>query len=187
MNLPNFFLFYRLAAIPFFVVAYALDWHVAAFVIFTTAAISDFFDGYFSRKLGLVNDFGKLMDPLADKVLTAAAFVCLVGSGLVPPWMLVVILSREFLVTGLRSLAVDRGIVIAARFSGKLKVNLQMFAIGVILFGMNNWPLSLIGFPLDQVLLWSAVIVTIYSGIEYFWDSRDLFRTKPGKKTKNDK
>jgi len=180
MNLPNFFLFYRIAAVPFFLIAYSFDWQIAAFVIFATAAISDFFDGYFSRKLGLVNDFGKLMDPLADKILTAAAFVCLVGSGLMPPWMLVIILSREFLVTGVRGLAADRGIIIAARFSAKLKTFLQMTAIGLILLG--NWPFSLIGFPLDQILLWAAVVVTVYSGLEYFWDHRNLFSAKSAKK-----
>lgn len=182
MNLPNFFLFYRILAVPFFIVAYAQGWHVAAFIIYTTAAISDFFDGYFSRKLGLVNDFGKLMDPLADKILTAAAFTCLVGSGLMPPWMLVVILSREFLVTGLRALAADRNIIVAARFSGRLKTFLQMTTIGIILYGMSNWPLSLIGFPLDQILLWASVIVTVYSGLEYLWDHRELLRIKPSKK-----
>ena len=168
INLPNFFLFYRIIAVPFFMVAYALDWQVATFVIYVTAAISDFFDGYFARKLKLVNDFGKLMDPLADKILTAAAFVCFVGAGIMPPWMLVVVLAREFLITGLRGLAASHNKIIAARLSGKVKTFVQMVTIGVILLG--GWVFEFDKFPADQILLWVTVVVTVHSGVEYVRD-----------------
>jgi CDP-diacylglycerol--glycerol-3-phosphate 3-phosphatidyltransferase len=173
-NLPNLFLFYRILAVPVFIVCYALGWQVAALVIFVTAAISDFFDGYFARKLNLVNDFGKLMDPLADKILTAAAFICLAATGLIPAWVVIVIISREYLITGLRGLAATHHRVIAARFSGKLKTVLQMSAIIALLLG--NWPFSLIGWPVSDLLLYAAVILTVYSGIEYCYDCRALFR-----------
>jgi CDP-diacylglycerol--glycerol-3-phosphate 3-phosphatidyltransferase/cardiolipin synthase len=168
LNLPNLFLFYRLLAVPLFVVCYACGWQLAALIIFATAAISDFFDGYFARRLHLVNDFGKLMDPLADKILTAAAFICLSVAGLVPAWMVVVIIAREYLITGLRGLAAAHHRVIAARFSGKLKTVAQMLASLVLL---------VIGAHLvSDLLLWLALALTIYSGIEYCYDCRQLFR-----------
>lgn len=173
MNLPNVFLLYRFLAVPVFIVFFMLDWQIATLAVFITAAISDFFDGYFARKLGLVNDFGKLMDPLADKILVSAAFICLCEAGVVPAWAVVVIVAREFLVTGLRGLATTKGVVMAAGWSGKIKTVLQMTAIGFLLCS-GLWYLGEIGIW----IMWAAVAATIYSGAEYFWKSRKLFTTK---------
>lgn len=185
LTIPNIFLFYRLLVVPVFIIFYMLDWQIAAFVIFTTAAISDFFDGYFARKLGLVNDFGKLMDAMADKVLVSAAFICLTGSGVIPAWVTIVIVSREFLVTGLRSLAAAKGIVIAAGKSGKLKALVQFVTVSLLLIG--NWPFSLAGLPAGDWLLYVTVVLTIYSGVEYFYHSRHLLadsaKEKPSKRS----
>ena len=174
-NLPNLFLFYRILAVPLFIVAFALDWPIAAIIIFITASISDFFDGYFARKQKLVNDFGKLMDPLADKILTAAAFICFVAAGLIPAWAVIVIIFREYLITGLRGLAATKGDVIAARFSGKLKTFLQMFAV-IAYLAVPLFPELTSLTAIADVLFYVAVAVTVYSGLEYCYDCRKIFR-----------
>jgi CDP-diacylglycerol--glycerol-3-phosphate 3-phosphatidyltransferase len=173
-NLPNLFLFYRLFAIPFFIVSFYY-WHPYITVaIFITAAISDFFDGYFARKLNLVNDFGKLMDPLADKILTATAFILLTVAGTIPAWAVIVIFSREFLITGLRGVAAERRIVIAAAMSGKLKTVSQMVAI----------PLLLLNIPFAIWFFYLALTLTVYSGIEYCYQHREIFTSNPPKSHK---
>ena len=116
------------------------------------------------------------MDPLADKLLVTSAFVCMVQEGIVAGWMVIVILAREFAITGLRSVAASEGIVIAAAWSGKIKTVTQMIAIIFLLIG--NWPFSLISFPFDRIMLWIAVIMTVYSGVEYLYKSRELFRSR---------
>ena len=185
-NLPNLFLFYRILAVPAFIVAFAQGWHLASIIIFATAAISDFFDGYFARKQNLVNDFGKLMDPLADKILTAAAFIVLTVAGVIPAWAVIVIIFREYLVTGLRGLAASSNKIIAARFSGKLKTFLQMFAIvaylAIPLFATEIAALQIAA----NILFYAAVAATIYSGLEYCWDCRQVFvdSFKPAKKSR---
>jgi len=180
----------------------ALGFAVAAFVVFAAASITDALDGQIARKRGLITNFGKLMDPLADKVLTAAAFVCFVESGLMAGWMLVVILAREFAITGLRSVAASEGVVIAAGMSGKLKTVLQMSAVLIILLGLifqiavfagADLVLSLNGAltakdlfmglwtffeRLGVICLWAAVAVTVWSGVEYLWKGRKLLNAK---------
>jgi CDP-diacylglycerol--glycerol-3-phosphate 3-phosphatidyltransferase len=173
------FLFYRLLAVPVFIVFYMFNWQVATFVVFVTAAISDFFDGYFARKLNLVNDFGKLMDTMADKILVAAAFICITSTGVVPAWIAIVIISREFLVTGLRSLAAAKGIVIAAGKSGKLKAVFQFVTVSVLLI---NFPPQ----PFGNVLLYITIALTIYSGAEYFYNSRHLFASSAKENSKKE-
>ena len=113
------------------------------------------------------------MDPLADKILVYSAFVILVQLGDVPGWMLIVILAREFIVSGLRTVAAADGIVIAAGFSGKLKTVAQMIAVPLLL--LKNWPCSYINFPLDQIMLWACLILTVVSGIEYVYKNREVF------------
>jgi len=185
-QLPNIFLYFRLIAIPAFIIfMYGVDkpsWMLAALIIFVLASISDFFDGFFARRYDLSNDFGKLMDPLVDKVLTSAAFVCLVGLGIIAPWGVVVILGREFLVSGIRSLAASEGRVIAARFSGKLKTTIQMFSIIFFLIFLwilsvahlhdantNNLFLNIIS-ATANVTYYFAVALTVYSGAEIIYD-----------------
>ena len=175
MNLPNKLTIGRVCAIPVFIVALMMDHRVLATVLFIAAALTDFLDGYLARKHNLVTNFGKLMDPLADKLLTMSAFICLVALDQIPAWMVIVILGREFIISGMRQVAAAEGIVIAAAWSGKVKTALQMIAIPVLL--LNNWPCDpyLGGFPLDQILLWAALVMTVVSGTEYIIKNRKVF------------
>ncbi|MGI6722041.1 MAG: CDP-diacylglycerol--glycerol-3-phosphate 3-phosphatidyltransferase [Anaerovoracaceae bacterium] len=166
MNLPNKLTMGRICAIPVFIVVYLLGYNVAAAIIFIAAAATDALDGHLARSRGLTTNFGKLMDPLADKLLTMAAFLCLVGTGIVPSWMVIVILGREFAVSGLRQLAAADGVVLAAEMTGKIKTVLQMVALAMLI--LDNWPGRYFGIPLDMIFLWACVIMTIVSGVEYF-------------------
>ena len=132
MNLPNKLTIARVIAVPFFIAAYYLNWYIAAFVIFVAASFTDMLDGKIARKNNLVTNFGKIMDPLADKVLVYSA-LCLMIPYFVPAWMLIIILAREFTVAGMRTVAASEGIVIAADMSGKIKTVLQMIAVSLLL------------------------------------------------------
>lgn len=176
MNLPNKLTMLRIIAIPVFIVVLMIEFRYAATIIFILAALTDMLDGHIARKYNLVSNFGKLMDPLADKLLVMAALVCLVELGDVAAWMVVVILAREFAVTGLRQVAVEQGIVIAAAPTGKIKTITQMIAIPLLL--LDNWPFSYIGIPMDQIFLWIAVAMTIISGVEYFVKNKQLLSMK---------
>ena len=172
MNLPNKLTILRIIAIPVFIVVLLMGHRYIATVIFIAAALTDMLDGHSARKYNMVTNFGKLMDPLADKLLVMSALLLLVQLGNVAGWMAVVILAREFAVTGLRQVAASEGIVIAAGVTGKVKTILQMIAIPLLL--LDNWPGCYIGMPLDQICLWAAVIMTIISGTEYIVKNRQL-------------
>jgi CDP-diacylglycerol--glycerol-3-phosphate 3-phosphatidyltransferase len=174
MNVPDMFIYYRLFAVPIFFGLYTTGDTLTAGIIFVSAAISDFFDGFFARRMGIDNDFGKLMDPLADKFITLTAFICFASSGIIPSWVVVVIACREMLVTSLRALAATKGKVIAAGWSGKWKTGLQMAAIIVICF--SGWPFSLLGWTgAGLVLAYAAAGLTVVSGIEYCYRNRQFF------------
>lgn len=160
--------------VPVFIVLYLLGQNIGAVIVFIIASFTDYLDGHLARKNNLVTDYGKIMDPLADKLLVTSALVCMVQTGIVPAWMVIVILAREFAITGLRSVAASKGIVIAAAWSGKVKTVTQMIAIIFLL--LDNWPFSLFGFPFATIMLWIAVIMTVYSGVEYIYKSRELFQ-----------
>ena len=168
INIPNILAFVRLAIAPLmflFLVDRDLFHHIhpswldyfAAF-LFVLASITDFFDGYIARKFDQITQLGKILDPLADKMLTLAGFLGLMVLGRANPWAIYLILTREFFITGLRVSAVGSGKEIAASFLGKVKTIVQMFAIG---FLTMNW--TTLGVP----LLWLAVAITLYSGYEY--------------------
>ena len=118
MNLPNKLTIGRIIAVPFFVALYMLGFYIAALVIFILASLTDMLDGKIARKRNLVTNFGKIMDPLADKILVYSALALMTGDGTVPAWMLIVILAREFAISGMRTVAASEGIVIAAGMSG---------------------------------------------------------------------
>ncbi|MCL1982042.1 MAG: CDP-diacylglycerol--glycerol-3-phosphate 3-phosphatidyltransferase [Clostridiales bacterium] len=173
MNLPNKLTIGRVLAVPVLIVTLMLGHYYAAAAIFALASLTDMLDGMIARKYGLVTNFGKIMDPLADKLLVMSALVCLVELGDVPGWMAIVVLAREFTVTGLRSVAAAEGVVIAAGATGKVKTILQMAAITAIL--LRNWPFCLIGMPVAEILLWAAVVMTVVSGIEYIVKNKQVF------------
>lgn len=139
---------------------------IIAALIFIIAASTDSLDGYIARKNKLVTNLGKLLDPLADKLLVTAVLVSLVEMDKLYAWIAVVIISREFAVTGLRQIALLEGKVIAASKWGKLKTAAQITAIIALL--INNFPFALIHFPFDVIAAWVAAIITVYSGIDYF-------------------
>ena len=173
MNLPNKLTMARILAVPVFIVLYMMGHNIIATIVFILASLTDMLDGQIARKRGLVTNCGKIMDPLADKILVYSAFICMVQIGIVPGWMLVIILFREFIVSGLRTVAAADGTVIAAGKTGKLKTILQMIAVPLLL--LNNWPFSYIGIPGDQIFLWAQLIMTIVSGVEYVYENRGVF------------
>lgn len=176
MNLPNQLTLLRIILIPVFIVVLMLGYYYEAAAIFVIASATDALDGHIARKYNLVTNFGKLMDPLADKLLVVSALVCLVELGDVPGWIVIVILAREFTITALRSVAASEGIVIAAGNSGKLKTIFQMVAITALL--LKNWPFALIGIPFANIMLWAALVMTIYSGVEYMIKNKAVFSMK---------
>lgn len=192
MNLPNLITLGRMVLTAIFVagtIPNSLGGHWLALTAFVIAAISDWFDGYFARKYGMVTPLGKLLDPLADKVLVCSAFVYLSARGLCPVWITVVILAREFLITGLRQIAVEAGQVLAADRLGKWKTGLQLtFCITCLVWiatdalGSDNPLLRLLHYLsnpaswLTPIALWLALALTLISGSNYLWASRGLLR-----------
>jgi CDP-diacylglycerol--glycerol-3-phosphate 3-phosphatidyltransferase len=145
---------------------------IIAALIFIIAASTDSLDGYIARKQQLVTNLGKLLDPLADKLLVTAVLVSLVEMGKLDAWIAIVIISREFAVTGLRQIALLEGVVMAASKLGKWKTATQITAIIALL--INNFPFTFIDFRFDLVASWVAAIITIYSGIDYFVKNKHI-------------
>jgi len=177
MNLPNKLTVARMIAVPFFIAAYMLELYIAAFILFVAASVTDFFDGYLARKHNLVSNFGKIMDPLADKILVYSAFCLMVDDNTIAGWMLIVILAREFVVAGMRTVAASEGIVIAAAMSGKIKTVLQMIAVPLLLFVpvLKDTVAETAVFYGAQAFLWASLIMTVYSGIEYVMKNKEVF------------
>ncbi len=175
MNIANKFTISRIILIPVFILTMLVNfkYHMEiSLLIFILCSVTDYIDGYLARKLNLISDFGKFLDPLADKLLTSAAFILLVEMGKIPGWVVFVIVAREFAVTGLRGIAASHDNVIAASFYGKIKTVLQMITIIILL--LNNWPFIIINLPVDQVAIYLTMIVTFLSGADYFWKSKDV-------------
>lgn len=178
MNLPNILTILRVVMIPFFAAAFLIDgaseW--IALLIFILAAITDYLDGAIARKKNIVTDFGKLMDPLADKLMVMSAFICFTAVGLLHPAVTIIVMSREFLVTGLRMLATSKGKVIAADIWGKLKTVSQDAVIILILVqsaaGMTSG--SPIGIAV-HFCIWVMTILTLVSAVNYCVKNKDIF------------
>lgn len=187
MNLPNKLTMLRVILVPVFMVFAALcrygtqDFNaglmLAAGIVFAVASFTDFLDGYLARKNNLVTDFGKFMDPLADKCLTTAAFLYMLADGVCHPVVLAVILFREFAVAGVRMLAAGTGTVIAANMWGKVKTVLQMLTIIFYYFvGALAGPTDVMAVSLiTQILCWLCGAATLLSGGIYLWQNRKLF------------
>lgn len=177
MNLPNKLTIARVIAVPFFIAAYLLEFYAAAFILFIAASFTDMLDGKIARKYNLVTNFGKIMDPLADKILVYSAFCLMVEDGMVPAWMLIVILAREFAIGGMRTVAASDGIVIAAGMSGKIKTVLQMIAVPLLLLTTALAETDFFYYCnlASQIFLWASLIMTVYSGVEYIAKNRKVF------------
>lgn len=169
LNIPNLLTIFRIALIPVLVLLLLSPSELSSILsvaVFSIASITDWLDGYLARKMNIVTNLGKFLDPIADKLLIAAALVMLVGLGRVPAWMVVVIIGREIAVTGLRSIASSEGIIIAASDLGKGKMILQISAlIGLLL----HYQYMGIDFhAVGMMLLWIALALTAWSGFDYF-------------------
>jgi len=171
LNTANKLTMLRVAIIPFFMIVLYLNiphGNIIALALFIFASVTDLVDGQIARRRNQVTDFGKFMDPLADKVLTLAAMCFFVNQSIMPGWALLVVITREFAVTSLRLVAVETGRVIAAGWAGKVKTASSMVCLCMMLSGF---------FPmLDQLCVAVIVITTVYSGIEYFWKNADIIR-----------
>ena len=169
MNTANKLTMLRILLIPVFLVVLYLDFAASRYValgIFILASLTDFVDGHIARSRGLITDFGKFMDPLADKMLVMAAMLWFVEVGRMPAWALLIVVVREFAVSGLRLIAVDNGRVIAAAWSGKVKTASTMVGICFMLVFPVAW--------LDTLVTAVIVLTTVYSGVEYFIKNKDV-------------
>ena len=169
MNTANKLTLIRVVLIPVFIVLLYLDLTLAALAVFILASVTDFIDGYVARHYHQITDFGKFMDPLADKLLVMSAMAWFVEAGWMPGWAFFIVLAREFAVTGLRLVAVEQGLVIAAGKSGKVKTASTMVCIVLML-----------AFPsatLNLVCVAVILVTTVYSGVEYFIQNRQVILT----------
>ncbi len=151
----------RVVMIPAFMAVFLLGYNWAALAIFILASVTDFVDGYVARHYNQVSDFGKFLDPLADKLLVTSAMLIFVQWGRMPSWAVMLVLTREFAISGLRMVAASKGTVMAAAWSGKVKTACTMVGLCLMMVFMNT-PL------VDTVVTWVIVLTTLYSGIEYF-------------------
>lgn len=168
MNLANKLTILRVLLIPVFVITLYLDINnnnIYAVIIFIIASITDALDGYIARSQNLITNFGKFIDPLADKMLVSTALILLVELGKIPGWVVAIIIAREFTITGFRVLAASEGITISASPWGKIKTITQIMAI--ILMLINNYPFEKINIPMDNIILYLSLIFTIISGFDY--------------------
>jgi len=180
LNLPNILALIRLMVAPlmFWIIltpelftdkGYDITWsYYFAALLFTIASLTDYFDGLIARELDQKTKLGAIIDPLADKMLVMAAFLGLMVEGSASVWAIYIIIVRELFITGLRTIAVQEGIDVAASWSGKVKTVAQMFAIGFLIM---HWPFA-------NTLLWIAVFLTVYSGVEYLFHFSKLFTTE---------
>lgn len=174
MNLPNKLTLFRVVLIPFFVLFLLVDitemdqW--IALAIFIVASLTDLLDGKIARKYNLVTNFGKFMDPLADKLLVCSALICLVALERIPAWMVIVIIAREFIISGFRLIAADNGVVIAASYWGKFKTTFQMVMICLLVVDIEAIRV------LTAVVTWTAVILTVVSLIDYLVKNKDVMK-----------
>ncbi len=185
INIPNALTLFRIFLVPILVVIILTKFEGKEWLgvgVFLLASATDFVDGWLARRWRQVTPLGKLLDPMADKLLVAGAFISLIEVGGVPAWMVVVIIAREFAVTGLRAIAAERGVTIAASWFGKIKMGVQVACVCVLLLSRPHAPegeVSEMISPFAAVFLWATVIVTVASGIEYFVGFRRVLDEPP--------
>ena len=177
MNLPNKLTLFRVILIPFFVFFLLAPYfegygNYIAVAIFIVASITDFLDGKIARKYNLVTNFGKFMDPLADKLLVSSALICLVALNKIPAWIVIVIIAREFIISGFRLVAADNGVVIAASYWGKFKTAFQMVTVIVLILNIPGEVFAVIG----TVLIYISLVLTVISLIDYIAKNKDVLK-----------
>lgn len=174
MNTPNKLTVARMIIVPFLVVFLLTGWggdtnRYISLALFVVASVTDWFDGYLARKNNLVTNFGKFMDPLADKLLVCSAMICMIDLKRLPAWFVIIIIAREFIISGFRLIAAENGIVIAANYWGKFKTASQMIMIILLILHFDG-----IFVILEQIFIWLSLALTIISLITYIWQNRTV-------------
>lgn len=176
MNVPNCLTILRILMVPVFVIFMLADVlgpadNYVAGILFILASLTDTLDGYLARKNNQVTVFGKFMDPLADKLLVCAAMICLVDLERLPSWIVIIIVSREFIISGFRLVAAERGVVIAASYWGKFKTVSQMIMVILLVFHLGG-----VFEMLEQIFIYAALILTVISLADYIWKNRTVLK-----------
>jgi len=177
LNLPNTLTLARIVLIPVLCILYYIGfpgWNYWAAAIFIIASLTDLFDGMAARKMGLVSNFGKFMDPIADKLLVMASLLIIQEWRNMPSYINIVLIGREFIISGFRQVAADRGVVIAAGKTGKWKTAVQMTGISIIF--LDNILFNLIGIPMGEILLYASVVLSIISCVEYIKNNINVIK-----------
>lgn len=174
MNTPNKLTIARMIIVPFLVIFLLTGWggeanRYISLTLFVVASATDWFDGYLARKNNLVTNFGKFMDPLADKLLVCSAMICMIDLKRLPAWFVIIIIAREFIISGFRLIAAENGIVIAANYWGKFKTASQMIMIILLILHFDG-----IFVILEQIFIWLSLALTIISLITYIWQNRTV-------------
>lgn len=174
MNTPNKLTIARMIIVPFLVIFLLTGWggeanRYISLTLFVVASVTDWFDGHLARKNNLVTNFGKFMDPLADKLLVCSAMICMINLKRLPAWFVIIIIAREFIISGFRLIAAENGIVIAANYWGKFKTASQMIMIILLILHFDG-----IFVILEQIFIWLSLALTIISLITYIWQNRTV-------------
>ena len=174
MNTPNKLTIARMIIVPFLVIFLLTGWggeanRYISLTLFVVASVTDWFDGYLARKNNLVTNFGKFMDPLADKLLVCSAMICMIHLTSLSAWFVIIIIAREFIISGFRLIAAENGIVIAANYWGKFKTASQMIMIILLILHFDG-----IFVILEQIFIWLSLALTIISLITYIWQNRTV-------------
>ena len=174
MNTPNKLTIARMIIVPFLVIFLLTGWggeanRYISLTLFVVASVTDWFDGYLARKNNLVTNFGKFMDPLADNLLVCSAMICMIDLKRLPAWFVIIIIAREFIISGFRLIAAENGIVIAANYWGKFKTASQMIMIILLILHFDG-----IFVILEQIFIWLSLALTIISLITYIWQNRTV-------------
>lgn len=174
MNTPNKLTIARMIIVPFLVIFLLTGWggeanRYISLTLFVVASVTDWFDGYLAHKNNLVTNFGKFMDPLADKLLVCSAMICMIDLKRLPAWFVIIIIAREFIISGFRLIAAENGIVIAANYWGKFKTASQMIMIILLILHFDG-----IFVILEQIFIWLSLALTIISLITYIWQNRTV-------------
>ncbi|MDF2609321.1 MAG: CDP-diacylglycerol--glycerol-3-phosphate 3-phosphatidyltransferase [Lachnospiraceae bacterium] len=178
MNLPNKITIIRICMIPLFLILYlelipGIPYsNYIAGIVFILASLTDALDGHIARKHNLITNFGKFMDPLADKLLVSAALICFVEYKLIPAWIIIIIISREFIISGFRLVASDNGVVIAASYWGKFKTTAQMIMSILLIFNIQNDVFNIF----EQIFIYLSLILTVISLGDYLYKNKNVLK-----------